>query len=139
MLRNLPEEAFPTMDPDAYWVNYINNLISQKLDAGTFESYRDVFESALSNLSDRINNLDPSGDGINLLKVWKSLTNRVIGPSELDDNIKIAPAHIPIATRTTIGGVRPDGTTITINENGVISANGGGSGGGGETGIIYTT
>jgi hypothetical protein len=41
-----------------------------------------------------------------------------------------APYVLPIASATTIGGVKPDGTTIKINENGIISSE---SGGGGAT------
>lgn len=37
---------------------------------------------------------------------------------------------LPIATTEILGGVMPDGTTITVDENGVISAVGSGEGGG---------
>ena len=36
---------------------------------------------------------------------------------------------LPAATTTTLGGVKPDGTTITITEDGTISSTGGGTGG----------
>jgi hypothetical protein len=36
---------------------------------------------------------------------------------------------LPVATTTTLGGVKVDGSTITINANGVISSTGSGSGG----------
>ena len=39
------------------------------------------------------------------------------------------PGDIPIATTTTAGKVKPDGTTITITDDGTISAVGGGGGG----------
>jgi hypothetical protein len=39
----------------------------------------------------------------------------------------VAPANLPIATTGALGGVKPDGTTITINGSGVISAVGGAS------------
>ena len=38
--------------------------------------------------------------------------------------------ELPIATTEILGGVMPDGTTITVDENGVISAVGSGEGGG---------
>lgn len=63
------------------------------------------------------------GSGIDLDRVWQSLTNNTDKP-----NVKINAAHIPIATAAAIGGVKPDGTTITIDANGVISAAGGSSG-----------
>lgn len=63
------------------------------------------------------------GSGIDLDRVWQSLTNNTDKP-----NAKINAAHIPIATAAAIGGVKPDGTTITIDANGVISAAGGSSG-----------
>lgn len=37
---------------------------------------------------------------------------------------------LPVATSDTLGGVKPDGTTITVTEDGVISAKGGGGSGG---------
>ena len=64
-----------------------------------------------------------SGSGIDLDRVWESLTNNTDKP-----NVKINSAHIPIATTNAIGGVKVDGTTITI-QNGVISAVGGTGGG----------
>lgn len=36
---------------------------------------------------------------------------------------------VPVATTTTIGGVKPDGTTVLVNSEGVLSAVGGGTGG----------
>ena len=63
------------------------------------------------------------GSGIDLDRVWQSLTNNTDKP-----NVKINAAHIPIATAAVIGGVKVDGTTITIDANGVISAVGGSSG-----------
>ena len=39
------------------------------------------------------------------------------------------PYELPIATTSTLGGIKPDGTTITVDANGVASASGGGSGG----------
>ena len=56
------------------------------------------------------------GGGVDLDRVWESLTNNTDKP-----NVKINAAHIPIASTSAIGGVKVDGTTITI-QNGVISA-----------------
>ena len=69
----------------------------------------------------------------------------------------VASANLPIATTGAIGGVKPDGTTITINGSGVISAVGGasstqkfsipggaipkvaGGGGGGANSLVWAT
>lgn len=45
---------------------------------------------------------------------------------------------LPTASTSTLGGVKVDGTTITIN-NGVISSSGGGGGGGGSDELWYPT
>lgn len=47
------------------------------------------------------------------------------GVASLDANVKVPTEQIPAATTSTIGGVKPDGTTITVTENGTISAVGG--------------
>lgn len=56
------------------------------------------------------------GGGVDIDRVWESLTNNTDKP-----DVKINAAHIPVATTSSIGGVKVDGTSITIN-NGVISA-----------------
>ena len=45
---------------------------------------------------------------------------------------------VPVATVDTVGTVKPDGTTITIDENGVITAVGGGEAGGAADWITNT-
>lgn len=49
---------------------------------------------------------------------WEQIQDRV---TALENN----PPAIPIATTTTLGGIKPDGTTITVDANGVASASGG--------------
>ena len=44
------------------------------------------------------------------------------GVASLDANAKVPTEQLPVATTSTIGGVKPDGTTITVTEDGVISA-----------------
>ena len=56
------------------------------------------------------------------------------GVASLDANAKVPTEQIPTATTSTIGGVKPDGTTITVTEDGVISAVGG-SGSGDTIGL----
>lgn len=40
---------------------------------------------------------------------------------------------LPVATTSTLGGIKPDGTTISVDANGVATVIGGGGGGGGTT------
>ena len=47
------------------------------------------------------------------------------GVASLDANAKVPSEQIPTATTSTLGGVKPDGNTITVTEDGVISATGG--------------
>ena len=47
------------------------------------------------------------------------------GISTLDANAKVPTEQLPVATTSTIGVVKPDGTTITVTEDGTISAVGG--------------
>ena len=44
------------------------------------------------------------------------------GVASLDTNGKVPTEQIPIATTSALGGVKPDGTTITATEDGTISA-----------------
>ena len=44
------------------------------------------------------------------------------GVASLDTNGKVPTEQIPVATTSTLGGVKPDGTTITVTEDGTISA-----------------
>ena len=51
----------------------------------------------------------------------------------------IAAARLPVATTSAVGGVKVDGTTITIDGSGVISSTGGGGGSGTVTSITAGT
>ena len=51
------------------------------------------------------------------------------GVASLDPNGKVPAEQIPVATASALGGVKPDGTTITVTEDGTISAVGGGGSG----------
>lgn len=44
------------------------------------------------------------------------------GVASLDANGKVPTEQIPVATTSALGGVKPDGTTITVTEDGTISA-----------------
>ena len=44
------------------------------------------------------------------------------GVASLDANAKVPSEQIPVATYSALGGVKPDGTTITVTEDGAISA-----------------
>lgn len=56
--------------------------------------------------------------------------------SDKAEIVQEAASSIPIATTEVAGKVKPDGTTVTITEDGTISAVGGGSGGGGTAADI---
>lgn len=43
--------------------------------------------------------------------------------------VQLVPSSVPVATPTTAGIVKPDGTTTTVDQDGTIHAIGGGSGG----------
>ncbi len=84
--------------------------------------------------------------GLDSISVYENTSNRgnftsinfVSGATVTVDNgtanVTIAggssPYTLPTASTSVLGGVKVDGTTITINSNGVITAVGGGSGGG---------
>lgn len=53
------------------------------------------------------------------------------GVASLDANAKVPAEQIPVATTSTLGGVKPDGNTITVTEDGTISATGGSGSGSG--------
>ena len=44
------------------------------------------------------------------------------GVASLDTNGKVPSTQIPVATASSLGGVKPDGNTITVTEDGTISA-----------------
>lgn len=44
------------------------------------------------------------------------------GVASLDTNGKVLTEQIPVATASALGGVKPDGNTITVTEDGTISA-----------------
>ena len=53
------------------------------------------------------------------------------GVASLDTNAKVPTEQIPVATTSALGGVKPDGNTITVTEDGTISATGGSGSGSG--------
>lgn len=56
-------------------------------------------------------------------KVLDALDKAVAnGVASLDANAKVPSEQIPVATTSVLGGVKPDGTTITVTEDGTISA-----------------
>ena len=56
------------------------------------------------------------------------------GVASLDTNGKVLTEQIPVATASALGVVKPDGTTITVTEDGTLSA-AGGSGSGDTIGL----
>ena len=81
-------------------------------------------------------------DGVisaNIIKSYNDLTDKptiITSYNDLTDKPTIPSAYtLPIASTTTLGGVKVDGETITI-ENGIISASSSGGGGGGVASVI---
>lgn len=58
--------------------------------------------------------------------LWSDMVGVASGLSTLDSNVKVPSTQLPLATSSTIGVVKPDGNTITVDSNGVITAIGGG-------------
>lgn len=56
----------------------------------------------------------------------KVINNTITKTSQLTNDSGFI-TDVPVATTSTLGGVKPDGTTITVTENGIISATGGSS------------
>lgn len=48
------------------------------------------------------------------------------GVASLDENAKVPSSQIPTATTSTLGGIKPDGTTIIVKADGTASATGAG-------------
>ena len=72
--------------------------------------------------SPNFNNSVPAPDSGYTAVQWKTSGSSVLG--------QVVNVALPIATATTLGGVKPDGTTCTVNgTTGVLSCTGGGSSG----------
>ena len=59
------------------------------------------------------------------------------GVASLDTNGKVLTEQIPVATTSTLGGVKPDGTTIIVKADGTASATGGSTTAGRPLGEVY--
>lgn len=78
------------------------------------------YELAIPTGKKQINAIIPEIDLSGYIpSVQKGVAN---GVASLDANTKVPSAQIPVATASTLGGVKPDGTTITVTEDGIISA-----------------
>lgn len=60
--------------------------------------------------------------------IWSSDKGVANGLATLDSNTKVPTTQLPLATNSTVGVVQGDGTTTSVNANGVISVIGGGGG-----------
>lgn len=65
---------------------------------------------------------ESGGGGIDLDRVWESLTNNTDKP-----DVKINAAHIPIASTNAVGGIKV-GSGLSIAQDGTLSATGGATG-----------
>lgn len=110
------------------------SIVVPKYTVEAIANAQGIAEAALYTLEGSYLNYDvvlPGGDSQTV-----SLPDEV-GDADLSDLWQVAASADIIAVRpateTVLGGVMVDGTTITIDEDGVITAVGGGGGGGGET------
>jgi len=79
----------------------------------------------INNTTGKLYHMNGAGNHYELLDTSnKAVAN---GLATLDANTKIPTTQLPIATTSALGAVKADGTTITVDENGVITATGGGS------------
>ena len=89
----------------------------------------------------KINNKANEIDGVKteigeLYELMTTDQNSIVGAiNEVYDAAMRNQYTLPTASTSTLGGVKVDGNTITINHNGVISAPGGGGSG---SGVVYT-
>ena len=75
--------------------------------------------------------------------IWSDEKGAANGVASLDADSKIPSTQLPLATNATVGAVRGDGTTTSVNSSGVISVIGGGTGAvtsvNGKTGTVVLT
>ena len=73
------------------------------------------------------------GDGNTISSTYVKVAQKGVanGVASLDTNAKVPTGQIPVATASALGGVKPDGNTITVTEDGTISATGGSGSGSG--------
>lgn len=65
---------------------------------------------------------DGDGNTISSTYIKSSTKGTANGVATLDANGKVPTEQIPVATASSLGWVKPDGTTITVTEDGTISA-----------------
>ena len=105
------------------------NTIYLTQEGATFVIYKQYAKRLIFN--GNTGHLHTSVDGKLLGVNDKAVAN---GVASLDANAKVPSEQIPTATTSTLGGVKPDGNTITVTADGVISAVGG-SGSGDTIGL----
>ncbi len=93
---------------------------------GTFLNY-DAMENEWVLFADR----ESFAEGYELVKGHKVITypSAIKATQDAEGNVinttYIKNGNLPIATESSIGGIKPDGTTITVDENGVATAKSG--------------
>lgn len=92
-------------------------IVSGKEYLITKENFSKVISTLTTTQKNKLSTILLSGDGSKVLTdsgVYKSISE-ILGGKELDSYI------LPVATENTLGGVKVDGITITISEDGIIS------------------
>jgi len=104
--------------------NVQNNNPATPVSAGTMA----IFDNGIDAIDTKTQNLPSDGSFDPANYALKSYVDNAI------EGIEIQPA-----TTTTLGGVKPDGITILVDTNGVISSIGGGGGGASIAGAVAIT
>lgn len=108
--------------------NEVNNLsIEVNSLTGDVNSLTSGVNSLIGNVSDLAGRVTVSEADISAMKTDKQ--NKLIAGDNIniDENTNIISStassyELPVATTTTLGGVKPDGETTVVNPNGIISA-----------------
>lgn len=118
--------------------NATQTALDAKADASDLATLTSEFETLETNVSTLETDLGDLGDTVNqnTSDIAKKLegtnlvagTNISISPDAEAENYTISNTYtLPAATTTALGGVKPDGSTITVTDDGTISAVGGGT------------
>ena len=129
------------LDVDNQTIQVVNGKLHANLDelGNEVNSLSGKVTSLTGDVSDLTGRVTVNEADISAIKTGKQnkltagdnviLTNLTDGTVRIDATGGGGTGDIPIATTTTAGKVKPDGKTITITDDGTISAVGGGSGG----------
>ena len=92
--------------------------------SGTMTITGTVASTFRGNLTGTADKSVKDGDGNTISSTYVKVAQKGVanGVASLDTNAKVPTGQIPVATASALGGVKPDGNTITVTEDGTISA-----------------